>query len=423
MLRTAATAAALVLLAVLVPGAARAAEVYPGLDLDAALSALERAPVHRVPGAQARLDEAALRPLLDPDTRVLVTPYAPLELPLAQRYDLVDRPLAGWARDRDLDVVLVTGTRVRIVGEATVGASALDDLRENLAHLDVTAQVRFALTYLRTGEEVDLGAPSGGVEDPAERDAVLAGLRESRVVATGTAPGTGPGDPLVDGPWIDDLLPGGRVRIAALPALDAGAPDRDLLAALSAAYPDEVVLVQRGRWLEAAGPDPVEVRSARDYVLGRYEDIILDRTLPPRALASQFLERLALLRSGEPFGRPRPEPVVADTVVARWAGPVAVGAAAALGLAALLAAGVAARRRAAAAAALGREERARATAELAALDAAILDDAVVGDRAAAAAERRDTAYALLEHAREPGEFRVAREAAEQGRALLSGRGR
>ncbi|GAA2571049.1 hypothetical protein [Pseudonocardia hydrocarbonoxydans] len=139
MLRTAATAAALVLLAVLVPGAARAAEVYPGLDLDAALSALERAPVHRVPGAQARLDEAALRPLLDPDTRVLVTPYAPLELPLAQRYDLVDRPLAGWARDRDLDVVLVTGTRVRIVGEATVGASALDDLRENLAHLDVTA--------------------------------------------------------------------------------------------------------------------------------------------------------------------------------------------------------------------------------------------------------------------------------------------
>ncbi|GEC19242.1 hypothetical protein PHY01_15250 [Pseudonocardia hydrocarbonoxydans] len=252
---------------------------------------------------------------------------------------------------------------------------------------------------------------------------MLAGLRESRVVATGTAPGTGPGDPLVDGPWIDDLLPGGRVRIAALPALDAGAPDRDLLAALSAAYPDEVVLVQRGRWLEAAGPDPVEVRSARDYVLGRYEDIILDRTLPPRALASQFLERLALLRSGEPFGRPRPEPVVADTVVARWAGPVAVGAAAALGLAALLAAGVAARRRAAAAAALGREERARATAELAALDAAILDDAVVGDRAAAAAERRDTAYALLEHAREPGEFRVAREAAEQGRALLSGRGR
>lgn len=421
--RPVALVAALVLLAVLAPGTAQATETYPGLDLDAALSALEREPIHRVPAAQARFDEARLRPLLDPDVRVLVVPYTPLDLSASERYDLVDGPLADWAYDRDLEVVLVVGTEVRIVGEATVGTTSLDDLRQNLAHLDVTDEVRFALTYLRTGEEVDLGGPSGAVPDPAERDAVLAGLRQSRVVATATAPGTEPGVPLVDGPWIDEVLPGGRVRIVALPALDVGAPDRDLLAALTAAYPDDVVLVQRGRWLEAAGPDAEQVRSARAWVLGRYEGFLLGRTLPPRGPVTQFLERLALLRSGEPFGRPRPVPVVADAVVARWAGPVAAAAAVGLGLAALLVAAGAARRRATTAAAAAREERARAAAALAALDAAILDVGAPAADVAGAAERRDTGYALIEHAREPGEFRAAREAAEQGRVLLSGSGR
>lgn len=246
---------------------------------------------------------------------------------------------------------------------------------------------------------------------------MLAGLRGSRVAALGPFPGADDGAPLADGPWIDENLPGGRVRIAALPPLDVGVPDRDLLGALRSAYPDDVVLVLRGRWLEAARPDPDEIRSARDYVLGRYEEFLLGRTLPPRGMALQFLQRLALLRSGEPFGRPRPEPVLADTVVARWAGPVAAGV---IGLAALLAAAGAARRPTTAAQATAREERARAAAELAALDADVLERDAPLERAAAAAERRDTAHALLEHAREPGEFRAAREAAGEGRALLSG---
>lgn len=424
MLRPAAlAAAALVLLAVLPPGTAQATEVYPGLDLDAALSVLEREPVHRVPAAQARFDEAQVRPMLDPDVRILVIPYTPLDLTAGERYDIVDGPVRDWASDRDLDVLLVVGTQVRIVGEGTVGATSLDELRQNLAHLDVTASLLFALTYLRTGEKVDLGGPSGGVEDPAERDAALAGLQESRVVALEASPGTEPGDPLVDGPWIDEILPGGRVRIVALPPLDVGAPDRDLLGPLSAAHPDDVVLVLRGRWLEATGPDADEVRSARDYVLGRYEEFLLGRALPPRGTAVQFLQRLALLRSGEPFGRPRPEPVVADAVVARWAGPVATAAAVGLGITALLAAAGAARRRATAAAASARHERARAAAALAALDAEVLADGAPVESAAAAAERRDTAYALLEHAREPGEFRAARTAAEEGRVLLSGSSR
>ncbi|MDN5933193.1 MAG: hypothetical protein L0I24_19360, partial [Pseudonocardia sp.] len=236
MLRPAVLVAALALLVTPVPGTARAAETYPGLDLDAALSALEREPIHRVPAAQARFDQAQVRPLLDPDVRVLVVPYAPLDLPAGERHDLVDGPVGDWAADRDLDVVLVTGTHVRILGEGTVGASDLDGLRRNLAHLDVTSQLRFALTYLRSGEEIDEPAPSGAVEDPAERDAALAGLRESRVVAPGTSAGTAAGEPLVDGPWIDAALPGGRVRIVALPPLDVGAPDRDLPTALTAAY-------------------------------------------------------------------------------------------------------------------------------------------------------------------------------------------
>lgn len=94
MLRPVALAAALVLLAVLAPGTAQATETYPGLDLDAALAALEREPIHRVPAAQARFDEAQVRPLLDPDTRGLVIPYAPLDLSTSDRYDSSTPPSA-----------------------------------------------------------------------------------------------------------------------------------------------------------------------------------------------------------------------------------------------------------------------------------------------------------------------------------------
>jgi hypothetical protein len=430
-LRPAALLAVLALLVLAGPAGAAAPTRdagWSGLDVGAALARLETEPVHRAAGAPARFDEAAVRPLLDPGTRVLLVPHAPLDLGPDERYDVLDGPVADWARDRERDVVLVVGTRVRVVGSGTVVADGLDELRPLLAHLDVTAQLRFALTLVRTGEEVDVSAPADPVPaDPAERAAVLDALRGGRVaVAPGAAdaPGTDPGPPLEDGAWIDEALPGGRVRIAALPALDVGAPDPDLLADLRAAHPDDVVLVLRGRWLDAAGPDPELVRSARDHVLGRFEEFLLGRTLPPRGVVRPFLERLALLRSGEPFGRPRPQPVVADDVVARWAPPVAVGAAVALGGSGLLVAGRAARRRAAAAAALARGERARAAAELAALDAEVLELSgpvgVVAARFAEAAERRDAGYAVLRHAREPGEFRAAREAAEDGRALLAG---
>lgn len=427
MLRPVALLAAALMLAVLTAGPARAEPTYPGFDLDAALRALESDAVYRAPAAPARYDEAAVRPLLDPDVRILLAPYTPLDLSAGERYDLVDGPVGDWADEREVEVVLVVGTAVRIVGAGSVGTSDLDDVRRTLAHLDVTADLRFALTYLRTGEEVGEPAPGGGVVDPAERDAVLAGLRRSRVhVAPGApGPGVGPGPELADGPWIDEALPGGRVRIAVLPPLDPGAPDRELLADLRAAFPDDVAVVLRGRWLEAAGPDAAEVRSARDYVLGRFDEFLRARELPPRGTTTRFLERLALLRSGDPFGRPRPEPVVADDVVARWTPPVVIGAAVLLGGSALLGALAAARRRSAAAAAAARRERARAVAELAALDAEVLarDGTGPPDRAAAAAERRDTAFALLEHAREAGEFRAARDAAAAGRAQLAGSAR
>lgn len=329
--------AVLVLAVLVLPAgraAARPAAVDPGFDLTAALAALETEPVHRVPGAPARFDAARVRPLLGPDTRVLLMPYTPLELGAAEHYERVLRPVDDWACDRDLDVVTVTGLQVR--SEAgSWGSETLDGVRARLAHLDVTTDLALALENLRSGVRSAPEPPARPVPpDPAELAAVLAGLATSRT--HGSVP---------DGRWIDDALPGGRARVVALPALAPGAPDPDLLPALRAAHPDDVVVVLRGRWIEAAGPDP-ETGSARDYVLGRYDELLPQRQVEPRAIARLFLERLALLRSGEPFGRPRPQAVGAAALAALLTPWTIGGTAVVLGGGSVLGAVLRSRRRA-----------------------------------------------------------------------------
>lgn len=384
---------------------------YPGLDLVAAESALQTGPVYRAPGAPAQYDEARVRPLLAPGTRILLAPYTPLDYGSGRLADDVTTPLRDWARDRDLKVVLVVGLRVRVLSSGAIGPSTLDGVRALLAHHDVTADLVLALENLRSGLEHLADPPAHpGPPDPAERDAVLAGLRASRIYGG-----------VADGPWVDKALPGGAVRVAALPALAPGAPDPEMLPALRAAFPGEVVVVLRDRWIEAAGPD-VETGSARDYVLGRYADFLAQRQVEPKAEIRLLLERLALLRSGEPFGRPQPAGVRADDLAARWT-PWALGAAAlVLGGGSLVLAAVRTRRRSEAATAQVRRGRALAVAELAELDAAFLGSdeqasAPVARLRAEAAERTATAYALLEHARDPGEIDAVQAAIAQARAL------
>lgn len=419
--RLVALAAALAMLGVL-PGSAAARtagdEAYPGFDLTAALAALETGQLYRAPGAPAVFDESRVLPILGPEVRILLAPYMPLDFGSGPLYDAVLDPLHSWAGERELDLVLVVGVGVQTLRAGSFGPSTLDGVRARLAHRDVTTDLVLALENLRSGlEHLDDPRPRPVPPDPAERDAVLAGLASSRVHGA-----------FADGPWLDAALPGGNVRIAALPALGLGAPDPDLLPVLRAAFPDDVVVVLRDRWIEAAGPD-AETVSARDYILGRYDDFLARRQVEPRAIARLFLERLELLRSGEPFGRPQPEPVRADEVARRWVPWVFGGAAVVLGGGSLLLAGLRSRRRAEATAVQARRERALAVAELAELDAELLETAPAAagdgpqesDRTrrlrADAAERIATAHHLLELAREPEEVRAARDAVARARTL------
>lgn len=401
---------------VLLPGRAVAqpgrVEGYPGLDLTVALAALETGPVFRAPGAPALFDESRVLPLVGPTARILLAPYSPLDYGATRFVEEVMEPIRDWAFERDLDVVLVTGLGVRVLSAGVFGPTTLDGVRATLAHHDVTAELELALEYVRSGLEHLDDPPTRPVPpDPAELATVLAGLSTSRVFGG-----------LADGPWLDQALPGGAVRVVALPALPLGAPDPELLAAVVAAFPDDVVVVLRDRWIEAAGPDP-EVASARDYVLGRYADFLTQRQVEPQAIARLFLERLALLRSGEPFGRPQPGPVSVEALAGKWTPWVLGAAACVLGGGSVLVAVLRARRRVEVAQADLRRERALAVAELAELDAELLEDPPPSDGAnsaalrADAAERTATAHTLLEHAQDADEVRAARDAVAKARAL------
>lgn len=143
---------------------------------------------------------------------------------------------------------------------------------------------------------------------------VVAGLRAD---PRWSAPGV-PVDLSGSTAWAD-LVPGLPVRVAFLPLLARGTPYPDLLPALQAQFPDELVVLVRGAWLEAAGPGQPEITSARNYVLGAYRKQLLERAVASPQVVRLFLERLGELRYGDGFRRPPVAPLTKEQLLERLA--------------------------------------------------------------------------------------------------------
>lgn len=276
---------------------ARAAPVQ--LDVAAVAAALPTQQVYRAPGAIAQVDLRVVLPLLGPEGRVVLAP--PLAPGTEDAYPALLDPLAQLARVLGLHVLLVTGLDVSTLNGGTVTQSDLGESRETLAYRDVTEPLRFAARFAQDPGYVD-DVPAKDLHVKAPRalvEQVVAGLTASpRYVAPGVAADLGDGSGLPTSSFNPPL----KLRVAALPVLTRGQPYPDLAPALEAAFPGEVVIVLRGSWIEATGPDPIRLESARNYLLGVGRSELYQQAVPAKDLVLLLLQRLSDLQDADPFG-------------------------------------------------------------------------------------------------------------------------
>ncbi|OZM75058.1 hypothetical protein CFN78_02450 [Amycolatopsis antarctica] len=408
-------------------GPASAAEppLPPKLDVQAAMKALESQQIYRAPGAVAELDEDLVRAGVSARTRVLVAPftgryreggnYADGGLHTEQVYS----PLKDWAAERDLVLVTVEGLDV---GSSGISAtpSTVDELRTRLAYREVTEPVLAAAHYGETRQKE--GAPPGRpvppvlAPDPGSLDALVARLRENPVY----------NDPARGVP-IDfpvDLLRDKRgigIRIAALPALTPGAPYVDYAPALAAAFPEDVVVVSHGDWIDAAGGGQPHLVSARDYAYGRFENATFQQGADISDRIGTIVLRADDLLGNKAFSRPQPAPFDPARTMSTLAPWVLLGSALVLGGGSLARWRRGQANRAEAERQALRSASGAAFAEIAALGGLVAAARKGTDILAAAAERHATASTMYEQATTADGMRAVTEIAAEGRAMLAGR--
>ncbi len=416
------------------PAAAQPAGRLAVEPIIAALDGGER--IVRAPDTAARFDEARVREELGSKVRLVVLPYVDYELyddanGESQYYDLVRGPILEWALDRDVPVVLVEGVDVTLLN----GTSSLDhQLPADLDELRTTASTHEVTERLLVLSRLGSGAPPDVAEDveivhpapvpatPEQVAEVAATLGEGRVHNA-----AGRTDPIES--WVPehakeefDLT----VRVAAFPVLEPGRPVVDHVTPLAAMFPDDVVLVLHGDWVDIAAPDQDKALAARAFAYGKADLSLFTVGDGGNSLLRQLIDRLALLTAETSWGFPQPDPQprevpfdVAGTIsaLAPW---VLVGSAVALGGAGALRHRTRARAAAAAEVVALRAEGASAMATIAELGAQLLSVEERGDHAdPAAAERHATARLLYDQALTSEAMVQVRRVAEEGLELLA----
>ena len=412
------------------PAAAQPARPVDPAPIVAALTDGEQ--VVRAPGTIARFDEARVREELGRAVRLVVLPVVDFDLYPSEGEDnqyseLVTRPIQAWALDREIPVVVVTGLDVTMYGGPSSRAHRLpadfDELRTTTATRDVTERL---VVFARLGnglapdvaEDVEITHSAPVPAAPDRVAGLVAALRQ---------------DPVYNAPGRTDVIDdhiaatarteyGLGLRVAAFPYLAPGQPVTDYATPLGAAFPDDVVLVLHGTWLDIVAPDQDKALAARAFAYGKADLTVLSGG-SSRSLLRDTVQRLDLLLTETAWGYPQPPPQpraepfdVQHTVwaLAPW---VLVGSAVVIVGAVLLRR----RRRTAAAEVALRVETASALAVIGDLGARVLAAEESGEPVApAVAERHATARRLYGQARTPVAMAEVRRIAEEGRTLLTG---
>lgn len=297
------------------PVVAQPREKPPKLDVRLALDALADEPVYRAPGAVARIDEARVRQTIDADTKVLIAPYTG-RLEAGNNYADSDayakevyEPLTKWAKENRKHLIYVEGIAVRIYGDPSsgYGPSDIPELRQVTAYLDVSTPVIACARYasgMDTGKADDFERVMTAPVPPSREqvDEVAERLREDPVY---NAPGRE--DPIDPRMALVARELGITVRVAAFPTPELGEPIRDYGPELLKRFPDDVIMVAHGRWLDVASADQTRAEAARDYAYGRFEGGSFTQGSLMQDRVGTVLERLQFLRKKTAYGRPQPQ--------------------------------------------------------------------------------------------------------------------
>lgn len=285
----------------------------PKLDVDEALAALADTDIYRAPGAVAYFDEDVVREALPPDTKILVAPYSG-RIDEGGNYTDGDQhmvevsdPLDAWAGDTKTNLIFVEGIGVSIYGETggSIVPTDIPGLRQVTAYLDVTSQLVYAARYVAGEEDPDSDVEPVPPVAPSEEqlEELAEELRENPVHnAEGRED---PIDPLVV-EWAKEY--GISLRVAAFPIAEPGKPIVDYASALAPLFPDDVVMVSTGRWLDVVAADQSKANSARDYAFGAFEYGSFRQGSLMTNRIGTVLERLGSLLQETAYGRPQPEP-------------------------------------------------------------------------------------------------------------------
>jgi hypothetical protein len=421
------------LLVVLGMAAAPAAAQPAGpVDPEPILAALaDGEQVIRAPGAIARFDGARVRAELGGAVRLVLLPEVDFDLYPRKGDDnqygeIVTRPIQAWALDREVPVVVVTGLDVTMYAALSVRKHRLpadfDELRTTTANQDITERL---IVFARLGrglppeaaEDVEITHPAPVPAAPDRVAELVATLREHPVH---NAPGR---TELIED-WVVEISRSENdlgIRVAAFPFLEPGQPVVDYATPLGAAFPDDVVLVLHGQWLDIVAPDQDKALAARAFAYGD-ADLSLLSGGSGQSLLRDTVKRLDLLLAETSWGFPQPPPQPrsvpfdvqrAVSALAPW---VLVGSAVVIG-----GAGVLRHRRRAADAELElRTETASAMAVIGDLGARVLSAEESGDPAdPAVVERHATARLLYDQAHTSVAMAEVRRVAEEGLALLT----
>jgi len=308
-----ALAGALAGLLTAVLGAPAASAAPPDLDVDRATAALAGDPLYLAPRSIARMDKDQVRRELA-GTRIVVVvePFIPDEPDRHDHDGRVKRPLAKWSDANDRPVVLVTGLLVSMPSIDRAFTPEPADYRDALERYDVTRPVLQAIRYLRDGSAPhEPWRPRVVPPDPHELARIVAGLRTSRMYVE-------PGQVGVRMQTIDRLLGDGPTyRVVRLRAL-IGDEEPDLLPGLAAAFPGELIIVLRGRWLTATGLPPGHIASGQAALYRFGPEHLMAYGRDTSVIVYTFLDRIKALKK-TPLPYSGPNGIDADGIAARLA--------------------------------------------------------------------------------------------------------
>jgi MYXO-CTERM domain-containing protein len=395
-----------------------------------AIAALTAAPVASLPGSPAVIDEQRLTEAIGTSSiKILAVPFAQPEKPTDSRMDEATsdelQTVRSWALDKDIDLITVVGLHIDLGGILEQRPDSVPDLQRTMLRSDLTPSLLFSIAYEQSGrdaaDQVSKATETKAVEiavpaDPAATETIAAALEQDKYYAA-------PGVDAPEGAFEDwqELGPDRVVRVALLAAPAPGEPLVDQLGPLSARFPNDIVVVASGRWVQMAGPEQKLLDSAVLYGYGAFYGRIAQNDMPLANLVLGMLRRVGELRGGtvsDQAGPATDDPVSGVTPLLPWL----FAGTAVLVLAALL---LVRRRRSTSevvAARTERRERARTMAQLAPISEQLLQlDGLARhgrsrELVTSAAERYEVARDLL---LQGGDLDVARAALGEASELVA----